>query len=112
MELVGDILKSERKKKNLSLSDISKETKILKRHLEQIENNDFTSIGGQVYTEGFIRLYAAELDINPKKLIELYHIYGLPKIDVFIEKQKKTFEWRYLLILIQIIIVILVLLYE
>ncbi len=67
---IGEILKKEREKRGLSLSDIAKETLIREFYLEQIENNEFPRYDG--YIAAYIRKYAEALGIDPEPLVSAY----------------------------------------
>ncbi len=67
---IGEVLKKEREKQGLSLSDIAKKTLIRKFYLEQIESNDFPRYDG--YIAAYIRRYAEALGIAPEPLVEEY----------------------------------------
>ncbi len=67
---IGEILKKEREKRGLSLSDIARETLIREFYLEQIENDDFPRYDG--YIAAYIRKYAEALGIDPEPLVKKY----------------------------------------
>ncbi len=54
----GELLRRAREKKNLSLEDIAKKTRIPQRHLESIESGDFDALPGRTYAIGFAKSYA------------------------------------------------------
>lgn len=66
---VGEHLKSERLRQNLSLSDIATRTRVPTRHLEAIEKSDYSSLPGLTYIKGFTRSYAQALDIDAGKIV-------------------------------------------
>jgi len=75
MELeLGTLLKKAREEKGLSLDDIQEETKIRKKYLEAIEENNFDILPGNVYLKVFIKGYAREVDINYQALLENYEV--------------------------------------
>lgn len=78
MELeLGTLLKKARQEKGLSLDDIQEETKIRKKYLEAIEENNFDILPGNVYLKVFIKGYAREVDINYQALLENYEILNI-----------------------------------
>jgi cytoskeletal protein RodZ len=78
MELeLGTLLKKARQEKGLSLDDIQEETKIRKKYLEAIEENNFDILPGNVYLKVFIKGYAREVDINYQALLENYPILNI-----------------------------------
>lgn len=71
---LGTLLKKARKEKNLSLADIQEKTKIRKKYLKAIEENDFDIPPGQVYLKVFVKAYAREVDINYEELLKYYSV--------------------------------------
>ncbi|MDP1845934.1 MAG: DUF4115 domain-containing protein [Candidatus Moranbacteria bacterium] len=69
---LGEQLKKIRSEGRITLSEISRETKIPVRYLTMIEESDYDSLPPDVYVKGFLRNYAEYLGVDSKKLIELY----------------------------------------
>ncbi len=69
---VGEILKSQRERKGLSLKDIHEKTKIRLDFLECLENGKYEKLPDEVYVIGFIRNYADTVGLNPEKIIPFY----------------------------------------
>ncbi|HPD32745.1 MAG TPA: DUF4115 domain-containing protein [Candidatus Kapabacteria bacterium] len=63
MANISDILKSAREKANLSIEDLSEQTKIRPNIIASIENNDFSNFQA-VYLKAYIRNLAKELQIE------------------------------------------------
>lgn len=72
METVGQILRAEREKKNLSVKDVEHATSIRALYITSIEADDYKVIPGEVYLKGFIRNYANFLGLNSAELVDLY----------------------------------------
>lgn len=68
MKKAGEILKKERLKKGLRLSEISKKTKIKKKFLEAIEKGDYDILGGAGYAFGLVGTYSTFLNLNKKEI--------------------------------------------
>ena len=62
--MLGDILRREREKQNLTVKDVEQETSIRALYIEAIENGDYKSLPGEVYAKGFIRNYAGFLKLD------------------------------------------------
>lgn len=91
MELeLGTLLKKARQEKGLSIEDIQTETKIRKKYIEAIENNEFDKLPGKVYLKVFIKGYAREVDINYQALLENYKVLNKT------EKRKTNLDKDYL----------------
>lgn len=67
---IGQLLKEEREAKQLSLDDIQEMTKIQKRYLQAIENNEFNSLPGRFYARAFIKEYALVLNMDYASLLQ------------------------------------------
>ncbi|MDO8885435.1 RodZ domain-containing protein [Candidatus Oleimmundimicrobium sp.] len=72
MGSIGKIFKNRREQLGISLKDVENNTKIRKRYLEAIENDNFGIIPGSPYVKGFIRTYASFLKIDSNPLIKEY----------------------------------------
>jgi len=73
MRTVGEILKSKRLEKKISLEEIQQATKIKASYLEAVEKNEFTKVpGGAPITKGFIRNYAQFLGLSPTEILAVF----------------------------------------
>ncbi|WP_287941438.1 helix-turn-helix domain-containing protein [Sphingopyxis sp.] len=59
----GDRLRLAREAAGLSLADIATRTRVTQRHLQAIENSEFSELPGRTYVTGFARAYARALDL-------------------------------------------------
>lgn len=71
---LGSLLKQARQEKGLSLEDIQEETKIRKKYLEAIEENNFDLLPGNVYLKVFVKGYAREVGLNYQDLLKKYEV--------------------------------------
>lgn len=67
---IGEILKEAREAKGLSLDDIQELTKIQKRYLVAIEQDDFHVLPGRFYARAFIKEYAIAVDLDPDVVLQ------------------------------------------
>ncbi len=72
MKTVGEIIHSERLKKEISLEKLSTLTKIDIKYLEAIEKNDFDKLPSETFIKGFIRNIAHRLDKNADELVAIF----------------------------------------
>ncbi|MDF2635390.1 MAG: putative transcriptional regulator [Pelosinus sp.] len=72
MQTVGEILRSERERKGLSVKEIELATSIRTIYITAIEEGNYTIIPGEVYLKGFIRNYANFLDLDSQQIVDLY----------------------------------------
>lgn len=78
MELdLGSLLKKTREEKGLSIEDIQEETKIRKKYLEAIEENNFDILPGEVYLKVFIKGYAREVGLDYQELLSKYKVLNI-----------------------------------
>ena len=73
MESFGKLLSEAREKKQLSYETVEAETKILKRYLEALEDEQLDVFSGETYILGFLRNYSDYLGCDTNHLISLYH---------------------------------------
>jgi len=73
-QTVGEIFLQARKKANLSLEDVSEETKIPKGMLEHIETDNFDAMPAKVYARGFIKSYAQMLGLDADYILNKYEV--------------------------------------
>ena len=62
MITAGEVLKKKRNSLGRSLEVSSQETRIQKRFLVYIENNDFEKFDSEIFLTGFIKIYSQYLD--------------------------------------------------
>jgi cytoskeleton protein RodZ len=68
MSSVGETLRRERLRKDLSLEQISRETKIRARLLDAIEREQFDMLPSGVFAKSFVRQYARFLGLDEEEL--------------------------------------------
>jgi len=72
MSKLGEMLRTQRAKKNITLEQAAADTRIREKFLKALEDGDYQSLPGAVYTKGFLRNYAEYLDLETDELIPLY----------------------------------------
>lgn len=70
MENIGELLRTARIEKNIKFEDVEKDTKIRRRYLEALENEEWDVIPGNVYLKGFMKTYARYLGLNEELLLD------------------------------------------
>lgn len=71
---LGEVLRAAREAKGADLSRVERETKIRERYLSALERGEYRELPGSVYTRGFLRNYAAYLELDAEYLIDLYRL--------------------------------------
>ena len=69
---LGERLKEARKKKGYTLEDVQKITKIQKRYLANIEEEDYSNMPGAFYVRAFIKQYAEAVGVDPEEALAMY----------------------------------------
>jgi cytoskeletal protein RodZ len=69
---VGATLRHARTRKGLTLEQLARATKISISQLEALEVNDFDRLPASIYTRGFLRAYAREVDLDPEEIVDEY----------------------------------------
>ena len=69
---LGDRLKEARKAKGYTLDDLQGITKIQKRYLTGIENEEYSSMPGSFYVRAFIKQYAEAVGLDADEMLALY----------------------------------------
>lgn len=72
MQKAGVRLKEVREQKNLSLEDVSQNTKIKVIFLELIEKGEYNKLPSSSYAQGFVRNYARFLGISEKEILPIF----------------------------------------
>src|SRR5699024_1120938 len=62
---IGVLIKEAREEKGFTLDNIQEKTKIQKRYLVAIEQDDFSALPGKFYARAFIKEYAEAVDLDP-----------------------------------------------
>ncbi len=88
MITAGEVLKKKRNSLGRSLDISSQDTRIQKRFLSYIENNEFDKFDSEVFLTGFIKIYSQYLGLDTEKVLALYR-RSVPKKKVKKNKGKE-----------------------
>jgi len=70
--MIGDKLRAERERQNLTIQDIAKGTSIRALYIEAIEKGEYGQLPGTVYAKGFIRNYANFLKMDADAVVRQF----------------------------------------
>jgi helix-turn-helix protein/glucodextranase-like protein len=69
---LGEQLRAQRERKDITLEQAAADTRIREKFLKALEDGDYPSLPGAVYTRGFLRNYSDYLDLRTDELVTLY----------------------------------------
>ncbi len=69
---LGDQLQQARKQRRMTTSEVAAATRMKIQIVEDLEREDFSRIAAPVYGKGFIKLYAEQVGLDPKPLVDEY----------------------------------------
>ena len=72
MPSMGEVLREARYRLNVSLEEAEEYTKVRKKYLIALEEDDYSELPAPVYARGFLQLYAEFLGIDPQFADKLY----------------------------------------
>lgn len=93
MGQIGEILKTAREKKGITISQAEEDTKIRAKYLIALENESFDEIPGRVYVKGFLSNYASYLGLDSMEMVQVLREMlpvGETKEDNTLIKEKKV----------------------
>jgi len=113
MNQLGPIFRDARAKSGRTIEDAVRETKIAKKYLIAIEDENFDIFPGETYLLGFLRNYSQFLGLDPDEMVLKYRDYKIQDqpapIEQLTAKPKNT--RRYLLSILVALLVISSVLY-
>ena len=69
---IGEVLRSTRSRLDRDVYTVERDTKIRRKYLEALENEDWDVLPGPTYVKGFLRTYATYLGLDADALIDEY----------------------------------------
>lgn len=69
---IGEQLKDARLQKQMTIEELQQMTKIQKKYLEALEDDNFSAMPSSYYIRAFIRQYARAVDIDGDQLVKIY----------------------------------------
>jgi len=68
-ESLGHYLKKEREKKNISLRDVSRNTRVREHLLEAMEADRYDLLPSPTFVKGFLQSYAKYVGLDPNEVV-------------------------------------------
>ncbi len=106
---VGQYLREERERRNISLESISRTTRITMGNLQALEGDEFLVFSAPIFVRGFLRTYAMAVGLDAQKVVSMYEaqadlLDSAKKIKKEIPAQKPRPLMRYVLPLVLIVL--------
>lgn len=95
MITAGQVIKNKRESLGKNLNTVCVDTKIQKRFLEYIENDQFDQFDSEIFASGFIKIYSKYLGLDVQKILALYRRSTLPTKKISKKAQIKTKRDRF-----------------
>ncbi|MDD3653503.1 MAG: DUF4115 domain-containing protein [Desulfotomaculaceae bacterium] len=70
---IGRKLKEARENRGITLEDVERETKIRRKYLHALEEEQFQILPGSVYAKAFLKTYASFLRLDASEIVEVYN---------------------------------------
>lgn len=74
MESIGHYLKVQRKLRDISLEEVSRTSKVAPNWLLLLEQDAFDKLPGDIFTKGYLRLYAEAIGLDPDDVVLRYEL--------------------------------------
>lgn len=74
MESLGRYLKVQRKLRDISLDEVSRASRVAPTWLEMLEGDAFDKLPGDIFTKGYLRLYAEAIGLDPDDVVLRYEL--------------------------------------
>src|SRR3989338_267504 len=72
MLTIGEMLRKERERRSLTIADVEQATKIIRKNLEALEQDNWSFFPSKTYITGILRAYGAFLGISQEKLLAFF----------------------------------------
>jgi cytoskeletal protein RodZ len=71
---LGEILQRARQERGISIEDAERATRIPRRYIEALEQENFSILPAPVYARGFLRSYSGYLGLDPGQLLPMFPV--------------------------------------
>jgi cytoskeletal protein RodZ len=87
---VGQVLRTERENRKVSLDSVAKGTRIKPAFLQALEEDAFRALPSEAYVRGFLQCYAKFIHLNPAEVLDQYRSQTEPEKNQMSERPSKT----------------------
>lgn len=89
IETPGQVLRKTREAKKILIQKVADDTHVSSRHIQALEEDDFSVFPGETYTIGFLKTYATYLGIDTDHILHLYRSSQLEQVEVPLKELTK-----------------------
>lgn len=99
---LGAVLKGARTKREVTIEQAEKETRIAGKYLQALEDGNFSALPAEAYNIGFVRTYAEYLRLDPHKIVGMYREersahHFTPAVNTVGLAPRRTRDWQFLI---------------
>ncbi|MBZ5495891.1 MAG: DUF4115 domain-containing protein [Acidobacteriia bacterium] len=88
--LLGADLKAVRVGKDITLKQVSLDTRISLRHIQNLEEGRYNDLPGGMYNRAFLRTYCAYLGLEPAEFLDRYEKESAPQSEKIIKAKARS----------------------
>ncbi len=85
----GTFLKERRENRKIAIKQAAEDINMTSRHIQALEDDNYSIFPGETYALGFLRSYATYLDVDPDQVIQLYRGAQLVEKEVPLQELTK-----------------------
>lgn len=85
----GEVLKDTREQKKILIQKVAEDTNTSVRHIQALEENNYSMFPGETYTIGFLKNYAEYLELDADYILQLYRSSQLEQVEVPLKELTK-----------------------
>lgn len=78
----GEVLKQSREEKRILIQKVAEDTHTSVRHIQALEEDNYSMFPGETYTIGFLKTYAEYLELDADYILQLYRSSQLEQVEV------------------------------
>ncbi len=87
---VGQVLRTERENRKVTLESVAKGTRIKPAFLQALEEDAFKALPSEAYVRGFLQCYAKFIHLNPAEVLQQYRSQTEPEKNQLSQTLSKT----------------------
>lgn len=112
---LGETLKKAREERQLSIDEVAKRLKLNKAMIVALENNEYGKLPAPAFVRGYLRSYAAVLELDAEHVVAEYDHFAPPDPElknvlksVPVHQQESTMMWVTIVICLILVVLVVV----